>query len=85
MVQLLNTTKKYLKPYLVLVSLVEEVSLVARSEKVNLRLDSGESFTSTDSDSLRLSDHAGYPTPVFKNTNLGFCAYRVPHGPRNSV
>ena len=38
--------------------LVEEVSLVAQSEKVNLRRDGGESFASTVSDSLRLSSSA---------------------------
>ena len=53
MVRLLNTTKMYLKPYLALVPLVGEVSLVALSEKVN-------PFTSTDSDSLRHTAHGGY-------------------------
>ena len=50
---------------------------LAWSENVNLRRDGGESFTSTDSDSLRLTDHVGYPTPMFKYTDLGFYACQV--------
>ena len=53
---IVDYNKMYLKPYIVLASSLGRGSL-ARSGNVNLRRDGGESLTSTDTDSLRLTDH----------------------------
>ena len=75
MVQLLNTTRNLIPS---ISALGRGSSLVAGSEKVNLRRGGGESFTSTDSDSSRFSDHVGYPTPTFKTPILDSVLTRYP-------